>query len=186
MNDLVPDKLVLAARRQWRWTGTERPPFAEQTEAGPNSKQESVWDYPRPPRIERVSSRLKVLSGDSVLAETTGGCRVLETSHPPTYYFPPDHVDHAQILVSPRQTHCEWKGLSNNVVLVNGTTVGWTLQESYPEFRPLKGWYAFYPDGLACFVDDVRVVPQDGPYYGGWVTPQIVGPMKGAPGSQSW
>lgn len=157
----------------------------------PAPGQESVWDYPRPPRIEPVAVRLRVVLGGSVIAETARGVRVLETSHPPTYYFPPDDVA-ARALGAPRRAGiCEWKGAA---VLFDVTGDGrsapgaaWAYPDPTPAFAGLAGWVAFYAGPMdGCFVGDVRVEPQPGGFYGGWVTPDLSGPFKGGPGSMGW
>ncbi|MEO1693755.1 MAG: DUF427 domain-containing protein [Pseudomonadota bacterium] len=191
--DLVPSQAVLRARAQWTWNGAVRPPFADL----PGPREESVWDYPRPPRIEPVSVHLLVALDGRTLADTRAGKRVLETSHPPTFYFPPGDVDTDAVLSLPNTTHCEWKGRSQSVVArpdgasrareqVSATVIGWRIAEAYPEFADLRGWFAFYPAVVTANYDGVPVQPQPGVYYGGWVVPGLAGPFKGVPGSSGW
>jgi len=182
MPNLTATPPVIAARDVWRWRGQARPSFAET----PGDDQESVWDYPRPPRIETITSELRVAHGGRDVAHTMRGKRVLETSHAPTYYVPPDAIDRARVTIMDRSTHCEWKGISTAVRVDDVDNAGWVICEAYPEFAELLGWYAFYPQTLACFFDGVRVTPQPGAYYGGWVTPNLAGPIKGSPGSGDW
>lgn len=152
---------------------------------------ESVWDYPRPPRLEKTKARLRVVHGGEVVAETTRGYRVLETSHPPTYYIPPEDVRSELLRPSNRRTYCEWKGTARYFdVIVEGretTAAAWTYDEPSGRFSPIRGYIAFYAEPMdACYVDDDRVEPQPGNFYGGWVTPEIRGPIKGGPGTLGW
>lgn len=157
--------------------------------AGPGD--ESVWDYPRPPRLEPVPQRLRVVFAGETLAETLAGYRVLETSHPPTYYFPPSDVA-ATLLGSARRAGlCEWKGRAVLHDVVAGTRcaegAAWAYPDPTPGFRAIAGYLAFYAGPMdACLVGDVRAEPQPGGFYGGWITPGIVGPFKGGPGTMGW
>ncbi len=158
--------------------------------AGPG--QESVWDYPRPPRLEPTSRHLLVESGGRVVAETTRGARVLETSHPPVYYFPPDAVDPELLAGEARApTACEWKGLARYFDVVVGARrwneAAWCYPDPVPEFLAIQGWFAFYAGRVdRCLVDGRSVTPQPGNFYGGWITADIVGPFKGGPDSWGW
>jgi uncharacterized protein (DUF427 family) len=182
MTIIEPTAMVQRARRKWRYTGAERPSFAQP----PGPGQESVWDYPRPPRIEPADKPLRVMLGDTELARTTRGMRVLETAGAPTFYFPPDDVNTGLLHRTGDSFHCEWKGISEELSANGVERAGWVLTQAYPEFRGLLGWYAFYPQELACFVGDERALSQPGGYYGGWVTSNLAGPLKGAQGSGSW
>ncbi len=182
MTIIQPSAMVERARQHWRYTGRERPDFAQ--EPGPG--HESVWDFPRPPRIEATGKPLRVMLGDRALAFTTRGMRVLETAGAPTFYFPPEDVNAALLRRTGDSFHCEWKGISQELAADAVESAGWVLTQAYPEFRDLLGWYAFYPDQLACFVGNERAASQPGGYYGGWVTADLAGPIKGAPGSQGW
>jgi uncharacterized protein (DUF427 family) len=164
-----------------------RPPHADPPAPG----QESVWDYPRPPRIERSARRVRVLLGEVVLADSTGAWRVLETSHPPTYYLPPDDVRCDLLTPAPqRGSWCEWKGQASYWDARAGELVveagAWSYPHPTPGFAALAGAVAFYPARFACFLDDERVAPQPGGFYGGWVTTDLVGPFKGGPGTSGW
>ncbi len=157
----------------------------------PGPDQESVWDYPRPPRIEKVKERLSVIFAGETVAETTSGYRVLETSHPPVYYFPPEDV--RQVLLSPEPggSFCEFKGPASYWTLnVDGACApqaGWSYPETTPSFRAIQGFYAFYASRVgSCWVGDEKVQSQAGDFYGGWITSRIVGPFKGAPGTWGW
>ena len=154
--------------------------------------QESVWDYPRPAVAEPFAGRLEVIFDDRVLADTTRGVRTLETSHPPTYYFPPEDVDRERLRPNAsRRSLCEWKGQARYFDVVSGDRVASAAAWSYPEpsasFRSLAGYLAFYlaPMDL-CRVDGEVATAQPGRFYGGWVTSAVVGPFKGEPGTSGW
>lgn len=174
------------ATRGWRWTGSERPPFARAPRAG----EESVWDYPRPPRIAPDARTVVVRAGAVELARTTRALRVLETASPPTFYLPREDVRTTFLARADGTSWCEWKGAATywDVVLPDRRleSVAWSYEDPSPEFAALRGCVSFYPARVACFVDDVRVAAQPGGFYGGWVTPEIVGPYKGEPGTSGW
>jgi uncharacterized protein (DUF427 family) len=162
----------------------------QRIEPGPG--QESVWDYPRPPRVERSSSLVRVEHAGRTVAETTSALRVLETSQPPAYYLPPDDIDLDLLVGADRQTYCEWKGVARYYDLaVPGKPVVRGAAWSYPAptagYELLVDHLAFYPQLVdACFVDGERVDANEGSFYGGWVTSAIVGPFKGGPGTTGW
>lgn len=170
----------------WRYYGQRRPPFA--VEPGPG--QESVWDYPRPPRIEPDGREVVVRVGEVVVARTRQACRVLETASPPTFYLPPSDVNLSRLRPAPGASGCEWKGTARYwSVDADGTllsAVGWSYDRPLPAFHVIAGWLSFYPGRIECYVDGARVQPQPGGFYGGWLTPEIVGPVKGEGGSQGW
>lgn len=153
--------------------------------------RESVWDYPRPPRLEPTSKHLQVIFNQAVIADTHRGQRVLETSHPPVYYFPPEDVKVEYLERSPRQTYCEWKGQGAYYhICVGGQRIedaAWFYPQPTAAFTAIRDYIAFYADMMdACYVDGTLVTPQPGRFYGGWITPDIVGPFKGIPGSWGW
>ena len=157
----------------------------------PGPSQESVWDYPRPPRLEPVAKRLRVVLGGVTLAETTRGQRVLETSHPPVYYFPPADVRMEHLIPVRGGSFCEWKGTARYYdVCVGDRRAGraaWSYPDPTPAFLSIAEYLAFYPHLMdACFVGDEQARPQPGQFYGGWITDAIVGPFKGAAGSAGW
>jgi uncharacterized protein (DUF427 family) len=164
--------------------------------AGPG--QESVWDYPRPPRLEPVSQRLRVVLGGETIAETLGGFRVLETSHPPNYYFPPHDIVEGAVERTKGASFCEWKGRAHYYTVRGGRIEGrsaerveseaaWGYDEPSAAFEPIRGYVAFYASRMdACFVDDEQALAQPGGFYGGWITRDIIGPFKGGPGSRGW
>ena len=157
----------------------------------PAPGQESVWDFPRPARVEPVGFHLTVEFAGRVIAETRRGMRAIETSHPPSYYFPPDDVDLALLVPASKRTLCEWKGGAAYHDLVVGDRVArdavWSYPKPTPDFLGVAGWFAFYPGRVdACFVDGERVTPQAGEFYGGWITRHVAGPFKGPPGTMGW
>lgn len=172
-----------AARDQWTNRGAARPPFAIEPAPG----QESVWDYPRPPAIVPDSRRVVVRSGDIVIADTTQAVRVLETSHPPSFYVPPSAITPGVLVAVPGSSHCEWKGQAEYLAMSpEATAIGWRYPAPYGEFAELAGYVSFYPGAVECEVGGERVQAQAGGFYGGWITSEIVGPFKGQPGSTGW
>lgn len=157
----------------------------------PAPGQESVWDYPRPPRLEPVSKRVRIEYGGVTIAETTSCIRVLETSHPPVYYIPPADIRMEFISPASGSSFCEWKGSAGYWSATVGDRiaerVAWSYSDPTDEFGPIAGFLAFYAGPMdACWVGEERVTPQPGEFYGGWITPDIVGPFKGEPGSAGW
>jgi uncharacterized protein (DUF427 family) len=153
--------------------------------------QESVWDYPRPPRVEPSSRHVQVIVDGQIIAETRRAIRVLETSHPPVYYIPPADVQMDRLTLTPRQTICEFKGAAPYWTLHIGDrsieNVAWSYQHPLPDFESIRGYLAFYPSRVdACFVDGELVIPQQGDFYGGWITSEIIGPFKGGTGTRGW
>ena len=185
-----PDPQVPAwarrARSKWRYSGQGRPPFAVTPEPG----QESVWDYPRPPRIEAERREAMVRFGDTELARSRLAVRVLETASPPTVYLPAADVRMELLEASPTHSICEWKGEAQywaaRLPGAGAEPVAWSYVEPLPGFEQIRGWLSFYPSRLECYLDGARVDPQPGQFYGGWVTPELVGPFKGEPGSEAW
>ena len=157
----------------------------------PGPGQESVWDYPRPPRMEDVDKKVKVVFGGVTLAYTTRAKRVLETSHPPVYYVPPEDIRMEHLEPAGGRSHCEWKGVAGYYdVAADGRREGraaWYYPDPVPAYASLKGYVAFYPSRMdACWVDGEKVEAQEGDFYGGWISSEIVGPFKGAPGNWGW
>ena len=177
---------IEAARKHWTWRGQTRPPFAVMPRPG----QESVWDYPRPPMLALEQREVVVRWGDVEVARTRRAVRILETSHPPSYYLPWDDVAKVLLQPAPGTSFCEWKGPAQYWTLVDGDRCVPSVAWSYP--HPLAGaealatCVAFYAGALDCSVDGAVVQPQPGGFYGGWITPELVGPFKGDPGSQNW
>ena len=157
----------------------------------PGPGQESVWDYPRPPRMEDVEEKVKIVIGDVTLAYTTRAKRVLETSHPPVYYIPPEDIRMEHLKPSAGTSYCEWKGRAGYYdVVLDGRMeerAAWFYPSPTPSFRDLKDYVAFYPSRMdACWVGGEKVEAQEGDFYGGWITANIVGPFKGSPGTWGW
>ena len=156
-----------------------------------NKIQESVWDYPRPPRLEKTDKSLKIIFGGETIAETKHAYRVLETSHPPVYYFPPEDVRMDLLTVAANSSFCEWKGLAGYYDLRIGEkfvkNAAWFYPNPSINFAEIKNYLAFYPSKMDfCYVDEERVKAQEGDFYGGWITSDIVGPFKGGAGTMGW
>jgi uncharacterized protein (DUF427 family) len=163
-----------------------RPPRVE-----PVAGQESVWDYPRPPRLEKVDARLRVFFNGETIADSVGGYRVLETSHPPVYYLPPTDIRQPLLRAAPGSSWCEFKGhakyWSLDVKGQRAENAAWSYPAPSPAFAAIAGYLAFYASRVdECWVGDERVQPQQGDFYGGWITARIVGPFKGGIGTQGW
>ncbi|MGA0963249.1 MAG: DUF427 domain-containing protein [Ilumatobacteraceae bacterium] len=164
-------------------------------EIAPNGKAfESVWDYPRPPRLERVEWRIRVVHASEVIVDAPWAVRILETSQAPAYYVSAEFVDPRHVRSSEHRSFCEWKGVAHYCDVVVGEDdagvvprAGWTYPEPTSRFAALAGMWAFYALAVdACFVDDERVESNEGSFYGGWVTANVTGPFKGGPGSTLW
>lgn len=154
-------------------------------------RNESVWDYPRPPRLDPSSERVEVIWKGQRIVHTTRSIRILETSHPPAYYFHPEDVDESLLSKASGATNCEWKGRAQYFDLSDGPNLTPRAFWCYPEpsrgFREIAGWYSLYPALMdTCLVDGEPVTPQEGSFYGGWITPGIAGPFKGGPGTTGW
>ena len=157
----------------------------------PAQGQESVWDYPRPPGLEDVDKKVKVVFGGVTLAYTTRAKRVLETSHPPVYYIPPEDVRMEHLEPSVGSSHCEWKGRASYYDVTTEERMerraAWFYPDPRPRFAGLEDYVAFYPSRMdGCWVGGEKVEPQEGDFNGGWIPPDIIGPFKGASGTWSW
>ena len=174
------------ARAQWIHRGSTRPSWA----IAPTEGQESVWDYPRPPRLDADTRRVRVLYDGVLIAESERAIRVLETASPPTFYMPPSDVRTELLERARGASICEWKGSASYWSLRVGDRtqpkVAWSYENPFPEFTSISGYLSFYPSKLECFVGVERVRPQPGDFYGGWITSEIVGPFKGDPGTSGW
>lgn len=161
------------------------------TRIAPQPGQESVWDYPRPPRLEDSPKHIQIVFGGVEIADTQCAKRVLETSHPPVYYIPRDNIRAEYLTVAAGSSFCEFKGRAGYVTLTVGAkrveNAGWFYADPSPAFLGLKDYIAFYPSKMdACIVDGETVTAQAGDFYGGWITQDIVGPFKGEPGTWGW
>jgi len=141
--------------------------------------------------VEPTPRRIRVVFAGETIADTTRAWRVLETSHPPTYYIPPDDVLDGVLFPSSRSSWCEWKGRARyHAVRVGGRTAesaAWSYPDPVPAFEPIRDHVAFYPAKMdRCLVDEEEARPQPGGFYGGWVTSDLDGPFKGEPGSEGW
>ncbi len=153
--------------------------------------QESVWDYPRPPALVASDELVTAVLGGVEICETSTSYRVLETSHPPTYYLPRSAFREGALVPAHGSSWCEWKGEASYLDLAGGPTVrpraAWYYPQPSPRFAALRGHVALYPGQMdECLVDGERVQAQPGGFYGGWITSGVVGPFKGGPGSSGW
>jgi uncharacterized protein (DUF427 family) len=178
---------VEAARSTWIWRGARRPPFA----IPPGPGQESVWDYPRPPVLVPERRRVEVRFEGIQIASTSSALRLLETSHPPTFYLPLAGVDTSRLIPVVGGSFCEWKGQAVYFDLSLGgrrlPRAAWAYPEPIEEnFQDLAHRVAFYATHLDCLVEGAQARPQAGGFYGGWITPELTGPFKGDPSTGGW
>ncbi len=157
----------------------------------PGPGQESVWDYPRPPRLEESDNHIQIVFNGVTLVDTHRAMRALETSHPPVYYIPPEDIAMEYFTPTSRKTYCEFKGnASYYTISVNGKSLpdgAWYYRQPSKGYERMANYVAFYPGKMdACFVNEEKVQAQPGDFYGGWITKNIVGPFKGGPGTMGW
>lgn len=157
----------------------------------PGPGQESVWDYPRPPRVEATGERIVIQFGGVRIVDTTDAVRVLETSHPPVYYLPREAFAPGTLEAAAGSSYCEFKGQARYLSVRSGASVAersaWFYPNPTPGYEPLAGRVAVYPSAMDwCEVDGERVRAQAGDFYGGWITSRVVGPFKGEPGTSGW
>ena len=157
----------------------------------PKAGQESVWDYPRPPRLERTNKHLKIVFNGEIIAETNRAFRVLETSHPPVYYFPPEDV--RMEFLTEQSVRVFANGKARRIIMICESAESRSkMRRGFIRIRPkrfaeIKNYLAFYPSKMdACYVNDELVQSQEGDFYGGWITKDIVGPFKGGAGTWGW
>ena len=154
--------------------------------------QESVWDYPRPPDVRVITARVRVVHAGQAVVDTVYARKVCETSQLPAYYLPPTDVRTEWLVASPNRSFCEWKGVARywHLVVPSAdpvTDAAWSYDEPTAAFASIVGHVAFYARAVdECWVGDERVQPNPGSFYGGWWTPDIVGPFKGEPGTTGW
>lgn len=153
--------------------------------------QESVWSYPRPPVARPTAAHVRIEHAGTIVADTRASIRTLETSHPPTYYIPLEHVAPGILRSAEGRSFCEWKGVAVYWDIVIGDLVlprvGWSYPVPSPRFKLLREHIAFYAGPFdRCSVDGATVIPQPGAFYGGWITTSVAGPFKGIPGSSAW
>lgn len=178
----MTDDWLRRARESWIWRGTTRPPFA----IPPGPGQESVWDYPRPPAIVEDAREVVVRYRGIEIARSVATKRLLETSHPPTFYVPRSDVRVAELSPAAGGSFCEWKGPCTYYDVAGLARAAWSYEQPFPESDALRAHVAFYAHELECFVGGERVRPQEGGFYGGWITSELVGPFKGDPGTSGW
>lgn len=170
----------------WKYRGQKRPSFAP----APGAGQESVWDYPRPPKIVAETRRVEVVLNGQRIADSSRTVRVLETASPPTFYIPPADVDTSLLEPASGASFCEWKGCAHYwrsaVPGSSDAALGWCYPKPQTPFHSIAGYFSFYPGRVRCLVDGERVDAQPGGIYGGWITSEIVGPFKGSSGTSHW
>ena len=169
----------------WNYSGQQRPDFA----TPPGEQQESVWDYPRPPAQLACEQLVEVKTGNTTIASSTRCIRILETASPPTVYIPPGDIALDQLKIKCAASFCEWKGAADYWALAEGNNteaIGWSYPDPKAAFAAIRDWLCFYPGRIECYIDGERVRPQEGGFYGGWVTSNIVGPWKGPPNTGNW
>ena len=157
----------------------------------PGPGQESAWDYPRPPSLEPTTRRVVVEWAGATIANSVSAIRVCETSHPPTWAIPATDTDTSLLRASDATSVCEWKGRARYWHLVRDDRrqehAAWSYPEPRAGFEPIADHFFFYPArAVRCTVDGALVIPQEGGFYGGWITPDVVGPFKGPAGTLSW
>lgn len=157
----------------------------------PEQGQESVWDYPRPPRVEAAGEHIVVRLGGEVIADTRDAVRVLETSHPPVYYLPRSAFAEGTLVPAAGSSFCEFKGDARYLSVRSGDATAersaWFYPTPSPGYEALMDRVALYPAAMdSCEVDGETVLPQAGGFYGGWITSRVTGPFKGEPGTAGW
>jgi uncharacterized protein (DUF427 family) len=166
--------------------------MSKPTPTQPGEGQESVWDYPRPPRLERVHKHVRIVFNGETIVDTMQAYRVLETSHPPVFYLPQADIKMAYLFRVPSAASlCEYKGQASYYTVKVGDRkaerVAWAYHNPTEAFRPILDHFAFYARPMdSCTVGGEEVIPQPGHFYGGWITSDVVGPFKGEPGSWGW
>jgi uncharacterized protein (DUF427 family) len=157
----------------------------------PGPGQESVWDYPRPPRLEPSGEHIQVVFNGVTIADTHAAMRMLETSHPPVYYIPPADVLMPYFTPTRHRSFCEFKGQASYFTIEVGDrraeNAAWCYANPVQMYLPMKDYLAFYPALMdACSIDGEPIQAQEGDFYGGWITSKIVGPFKGGTGTWGW
>ena len=154
-------------------------------------KKENVWDYPRPAICEPHKGTIEVITYNKTIAKTNNAIRVIETSHPPTYYFPPEDVAMNLLKKNNSNSFCEWKGTADYLDLhldkIKILNIGWFYNFPKKEFQSIKNYISFYASKAEkCIVNGELVKKQEGEFYGGWITKNLIGPFKGAFGTSFW
>ncbi|MBD23979.1 MAG: hypothetical protein CMG46_03105 [Candidatus Marinimicrobia bacterium] len=165
----------------WVHKGLKRPNFA----IVPRQGQESVWDYPRPPAVVADRRKVEIFSKDGrLIGRSERSVRILETASPPTFYIPAEDV-FVDLSLCEDSSFCEWKGRAS-YFLYRGDKLAWRYDEPAEPFKRIEGCYSFYASLANCLVDGEQVRAQEGGFYGGWITNDIVGPFKGDAESMGW
>ena len=157
----------------------------------PGPGQESVWDYPRPPAIEEVTQHIRIIANGQVIYDSGKSYRILETSHPPTYYLPLELFKDCKLIATDRSSFCEFKGEAKYYHIKVGDQLiqfpAWGYKTPSARYSQIKNHVSVYAHMMdACFVGDEQVTPQEGDFYGGWITSKVVGPFKGGAGTWGW
>lgn len=163
----------------WEYYGQKRPDFAHKPKEG----QESVWDYPRPPKLVTDEREILIIFANKIIGRSMNAIRLLETASPPTFYIPKTDLNMDYLKKTTGESRCEWKGdaIYWNIE-VDGEIAeraAWSYPQPKSEFSKIKGYLCFYPAKAFCYVNGEHVKPQPGGFYGGWITKEIVGPVKG-------
>ena len=168
-----------SGQSQWEYYGQKRPKFAIKPKKG----QESVWDYPRPPKIDPDSREVLVIFANKIIARSTKAIRILETASPPTFYIPASDINSKYMSKAKGESKCEWKGeaIYWDVIVdkEKAARAAWSYPKPFSDYAKIKSYLAFYPSKVHCYVNGEPVKPQPGGFYGGWITKEIVGPVKG-------
>lgn len=157
----------------------------------PGQGQESIWDYPRPPEVELFTKRVRVEFAGKIIADSTRSYKVMETASPPCYYIPREDIQMDYLVKSNHSSLCEWKGNASYWSVKVGDffsqNAAWSYSSPWEGFEQIRDFIAFYASRVdACYIDDEKVIPQAGNFYGGWITSNIVGPFKGDRGTEFW
>lgn len=157
----------------------------------PGKGQESVWDYPRPPAIEQFNKHIRIIFNEQIIADTNDSFRILETSHPPSYYLPKSSFKDGTLIKTNKTSYCEFKGMAHYYDIKwedqRAAGAAWGYQNPTEHYSGIKDHVCVYGHLMdACYIGDELIIPQPGGFYGGWITNNIVGPFKGGPNSWGW
>ncbi len=169
----------------WNFNGKVKPSFAIE----PKDGEESVWDYPRPPSIQRDSRTVLIILNGNRICETRKALKVMETASPPSFYIPRSDIDLSYLKINQEVTFCEWKGMANYYGDSSDSelkSICWYYPNPKSYFTSIKDHLAFYPARVDCFINNEKVNAQKGGFYGGWVTKEIIGPFKGDDQTLGW
>jgi len=141
--------------------------------------------------MRATNEEIIVILGGVEICETRASWRILETSHPPTYYLPRAAFIEGSLRPARGTSFCEWKGKATYLDVIGGSKIApraaWYYPHPHNRYSALVDHVAVYAGVMdECLVDGERVVPQPGGFYGGWITSNISGPFKGGPGTRGW